>query len=197
MISHIEGSLELKSGGIVVIDVGGIGYEVHVPSHVCDQLPAEGQRCRLYIYTLFREEDGMSLYGFTTSEEREFFKLLLTVSGVGPKMALSIMSSITASDLSDAIVMEDIKRLTRISGIGKKTAQRLVLELKDKVADMCIIKHEKKPDVEDYASRDAADALVSLGYSKQVAITAVAKARETFQTTPKLEELIKTSLRYL
>jgi Holliday junction DNA helicase RuvA len=196
MIAHLEGRLEYKGPNSIVIDVGGVGYDVRVPTHLYDLLPHEGDPCKLYIHTYFREEDGTSLFGFTTWQDREFFKLLMTVSGVGPKVALGIMSSITAADLAEAIVTEDAKALTRVSGVGKKMAQRLILELKDKVADMSIEARAKKPPA-DTASEDAASALVALGYSRQAAGAAVAKAREAAPGPTKVEELIKTSLRYL
>ncbi len=196
MIAHLEGRLEYKGQDRVVIDVGGVGYDVRVPTHLYDLLPNEGERCKVFIHTYFREEDGTSLYGFTTWQDREFFKLLMTVSGIGPKVALGIMSSITASDLAEAIVVEDAKALTRVNGVGKKMAQRLILELKDKVAEMAIESHIKKPRG-DLVSEDATSALVALGYSRQAATAAVAKAREASPGLNKVEELIKTSLRYL
>ncbi|WP_174591009.1 Holliday junction branch migration protein RuvA [Methanocella conradii] len=196
MIAHLEGRLDFKGPDRVVIDVGGVGYDVRVPTHLYDLLPNEGEMCKVYIHTHFREEDGISLYGFTTWEDREFFKLLMTVSGIGPKVALGIMSSITASDLAEAIVAEDAKALTRVSGVGKKMAQRLILELKDKVAEMAIVSHEKKQPA-DTVSEDATSALVALGYARQAAVAAVAKARESMPAPVKVEELIKISLRYL
>lgn len=196
MIAHLEGKLEYKGHERLVIDVGGVGYDVRVPTHLYDLLPAEGERCKVFIHTYFREEDGTSLYGFTTWQDREFFKLLMTVSGIGPKVALGIMSSITASDLAEAIVVEDAKALTRVNGVGKKMAQRLILELKDKVAEMTIENRAKRPEA-DTTSEDATSALVALGYSRQAASAAVGKAREAAPGTLKVEELIKTSLRYL
>ncbi len=196
MIAHLEGKLEYKGHERIVIDVGGVGYDVRVPTHLYDLLPAEGERCKVFIHTYFREEDGTSLYGFTTWQDREFFKLLMTVSGIGPKVALGIMSSITASDLAEAIVVEDAKALTRVNGVGKKMAQRLILELKDKVAEMTIENRAKKPGA-DTTSEDATSALVALGYSRQAASAAVARARDETPGLSKVEELIKTSLRYL
>jgi Holliday junction DNA helicase RuvA len=196
VIAHLEGRLEYKGPDRIVIDVGGVGYDVRVPSHLYDLLPVEGEVCRVFIHTYFREEDGISLYGFTTWQDREFFKLLMTVSGVGPKVALGIMSGITAADLAEAIVTEDARALTRINGVGKKMAQRLILELKDKVAEMAIESRAKRP-AADTASEDAALALVALGYGRQAASEAVSRARESIGGLPKVEELIKTSLRYL
>jgi Holliday junction DNA helicase RuvA len=196
MIAHLDGRLEYKGHERIVIDVGGVGYDVRVPTHLYDLIPAEGERCKVFIHTYFREEDGTSLYGFTTCQDREFFKLLMTVSGIGPKVALGIMSSITASDLAEAIVVEDAKALTRVNGVGKKMAQRLILELKDKVAEMAIENRAKRPEA-DTTSEDATSALVALGYSRQAASAAVTKAREASLGLIKVEELIKTSLRYL
>jgi holliday junction DNA helicase RuvA len=197
MISHIEGVIESKSEDEVVIDAGGVGYLINVPSHVADLLPPEGDSARLYVHTNFREDDGTSLYGFPTKEDRALFRLLLTVSGIGPKVGLSILSSVTVEDIAEAIITEDLKKLTSINGVGKKTAQRLILELKDKVADMRLMMRIKKPAHADMASDDAVDALQALGYSRTVSVDAVEKARVTFQTPPKVEELIKVSLRYL
>ncbi len=197
MISHIEGVIESKSEDEVVIDAGGVGYLINVPSHVADLLPPEGDSARLYVHTNFREDDGTSLYGFPTKEERALFRLLLTVSGIGPKVGLSILSSVTVEDIAEAIITEDLKKLTSINGVGKKTAQRLILELKDKVADMRLMMRIKKPAHADMTSDDAVDALQALGYSRTVAVDAVEKARETFTSPPKVEELIKVSLRYL
>jgi len=196
MIAHLEGRLESKGQERIVIDVGGVGYDVRVPTHLYDLLPNEGERCKVFIHTYFREEDGTSLYGFTTVQDREFFKLLMTVSGIGPKVALGIMSDITASDLAEAIIIEDAKTLTRVNGVGKKMAQRLILELKDKVAEMSLESHAKKPSA-DNVSDDATSALVALGYSRQAASAAVTKARDAAPGAIKVEELIKTSLRYL
>ncbi len=196
MIAHLEGRLDYKGPDRIVIDAGGVGYDVRVPAHLFDLLPCEGETCKVFIHTHFREEDGISLYGFTTWQDREFFKLLMTVSGVGPRVALGIMSDIAAGDLAEAIVTEDMKTLTGVSGVGKKMAQRLILELKDKVAEIAIESHAKRPPA-DTASEDAASALVALGYSRQAAAAAVAKAREAIGGIPKVEELIKTSLRYL
>lgn len=196
MIAHIDGRVDSRSEEIVVIDAGGIGYEVHVPTHVVEQLPQDGELCKLYIHTNFSEDHGTSLYGFATLQERDFFRLLLTVSGIGPKVGLSIMSGATVEEIAEAIVTEDLKTLTKMNGVGKKTAQRLVLELKDKVAKLRIMHHAKRQTQGDIASADAVDALVALGYSRQIASDAVGKAREAFVTPPLVNELVVASLRY-
>lgn len=195
MITHIEGRLDLKSQDLIVVDVGGVGYEIHVPAYLADRLPAEGGSCKIFTHSHYSEDNGTSLYGFLTPDDRSLFRLLLTVSGVGPKVAMGIMSDIAAEDFAEAIVTEDLRALTRISGVGKKTAQRLVLELKDKVASMTLMRREKKAEA-DTVSDDALDALMALGYTRQQASAAVIKARDTM-SKPKVEELIKASLRYL
>lgn len=196
MIAHIEGKIDSRSDEVVVIEACGIGYEVHVPAPVIEQLPQDGELCKLYVHTNFREEDGTSLYGFATIQDRDFFRLLLTVSGIGPKVGLGIMSGATVEEIAEAIVTEDLKLLTRMNGVGKKTAQRLVLELKDKVAKLRIMHHAKKQGKADTTSIDAVDALVALGYSRQAASDAVAKAREHFAAPPLVNELVVASLRY-
>ncbi|OPY28434.1 MAG: Holliday junction DNA helicase RuvA [Methanocella sp. PtaU1.Bin125] len=196
MISHIDGKIESRTTDVVVLEAGGIGYEIHVPTYIGDMMPADGERCKLFVHSNFSEDHGTSLYGFMTREDRDLFRLLLTVSGIGPKVGLSILSSVTAEEIAEAIIHEDLKALTHINGVGKKTAQRLVLELKDKVADMRIMLRVKKP-MADTVSDDAVDALQALGYSRTAAVDAVEKARETFAAQPKVEELIKVSLRYL
>jgi Holliday junction DNA helicase RuvA len=196
MIAHIEGKIESRTTDTVIVEAGGLGYEVHVPAHVGDLLPPDGERCKLFVHTNFSEDYGTSLYGFITKEDRDLFRLLLTVSGIGPKVGLNILSSVTAEELAEAIVHEDLKALTHVNGVGKKTAQRLVLELKDKIADMRIMLRVKKP-MADMTSDDAVDALQTLGYSRAAAVDAVDKARGTFTAQPKVEELIKVSLRYL
>ncbi|HMK47616.1 MAG TPA: Holliday junction branch migration protein RuvA [Methanocella sp.] len=196
MIAHIEGRIDSKTEETVVIDVAGVGYEVYVPEPVVERLPQEGELCKLYIHANFREEDGTSLYGFSNVQDRDFFRLLLTVSGIGPKVGLGIMSGATVEEIAEAIVTEDLKLLTQMNGVGKKTAQRLVLELKDKVAKLRIMHRAKKQIQGDTSSADAVDALVALGYSRQVASDAVAKARETFAVPPVVNELVVASLRF-
>ena len=196
MIAHIEGKVDSRSDEVVVIDAGGLGYEVHVPTPVQDQLPPEGDVCKLYVHSNFREEDGTSLYGFATIQDRDFFRLLLTVSGIGPKVGLGIMSSASVGEIAEAIVTEDLKKLTSMNGVGKKTAQRLILELKDKVAKLRILHHARKPVQGDMTSADAVDALVALGYSRQVSSDAVGKARDGFAAPPQVNELVVASLRY-
>jgi Holliday junction DNA helicase RuvA len=135
MIARISGILIQKSVPQCVVDVHGAGYRVFVPLSTFYELPEEGQTVILHVHTHVRE-DAINLYGFLTKEEREVFQLLISVSGIGPKLALNILSGIAAGDLVKAVIGEDLKRLTGIPGVGKKTAERMILELKDKAARM-------------------------------------------------------------
>lgn len=132
MIGRLRGVLAHKSVEGVIVDVGGVGYDVLCPLTVLDRLPPEGEECALTIHTHVRE-DQITLYGFTRPEERAVFRLLLQVSGIGPRLALACLGGLTGEALVQAIRAEDTKRLSSIPGVGKRTAQRIVLELKEKV----------------------------------------------------------------
>ena len=128
MISFLEGVLEEKQPTRVVLNVGGVGYEVCIPLISYDRLPAAGERCRMLIHDHIREDSRM-LFGFFRSEDRDMFEMLLTISGIGPKIALSALSGLNAREIKSAIVEGDIKRLSSISGIGRKMAERMVVEI--------------------------------------------------------------------
>lgn len=131
MIAQLSGTLVDKGLDVVVVDVGGVGYLVHISLATLQTLPAPGQAVRLLTHLQVREE-ALTLYGFTTAEERQVFELCLTVSGVGPKLALAAISGLGPAALGDAIASGDVGRLVRVPGVGKKTAERLVMELRDK-----------------------------------------------------------------
>ena len=154
MIAHIDGILSEKTGDGVVIDCGGVGYELSVSSATAAACPGVGKSVMLYSYLSVRE-DAMELYGFISKEERRMFLRLIGVSGIGPKSALGILSTLSVHDISVALVTEDVNALSRAPGIGKKTAQRLVLELKDKV------------DTDELTSRSGAVAFVPAAHSAQ------------------------------
>ena len=132
MISFLEGKLAEKGPGRVVLSVGGVGYEVAVPSHTLARLPSQGKPARLFT-RLQVKDDGMVLYGFASSDERILFDQLITVTGVGPKMAMAILSSMPAEALRRAIATEDVAALTVVPGVGKKVAGRVILDLKDRL----------------------------------------------------------------
>ncbi len=133
MIDRLTGIVLQKSGEGVVIDVGGVGFRVEVPALSLRALTGEGQKATLFTY-LNVKEDALQLYGFATEEEREIFTLLLTVSRVGPKLGLAVLSSFRPAEVVRALVTSDVRGLSSVPGLGRKTAERLVLELKDKVS---------------------------------------------------------------
>lgn len=185
MISHISGEIAHRGEGFVVIDVGGIGYQVNVTKPVLQELIGKKEKVKLYTYLNVRE-DALILYGFTNAGELEIFKLLISVIGVGPQTALNILSQIKIEELAAAIIHEDEKVLTRISGIGQKSARRLILELKDKM----------KKKMTGYApagsvNYDAVSALVSLGFAQREAQEAVNAVSGKGHT---VEALIKAAL---
>ncbi len=186
MISHIYGEIAHRGDGFVVIDVAGIGYQVNVTKPALQELNQK-EKAKLYTYLHVRE-DALSLYGFTSAGELEIFKLLIGVTRVGPQIALNILSQIRIEELAAAIVHEDEKVLTGISGIGQKNAKRLILELKDKM---------KKKMGENIAPAnvkyDAVSALVSLGFEKRGAEEAVNAVFSSIKETT-VEALIKAAL---
>jgi Holliday junction DNA helicase RuvA len=132
MIAYLNGILEEKSPSMAIVDVAGVGYEVFIPLSTYDRLPATGEKCKLYTHHEVRE-DAQLLFGFATQEERSTFRLLTGVSGVGPKIALAVLSGTSIGDVQLSIAESNAKRLSSIKGIGKKMAERIVVELKDKV----------------------------------------------------------------
>ena len=190
MISHIYGEIAHVGGGFVVIDVGGMGYQVNVTKPVLQELATKKEKIKLYTYLHVRD-DALMLYGFMTSSELEMFKLLISVTRVGPQIALSILSQIKIEELAGAIIYEDEKILTSISGIGPKNAKRLILELKDKI----------KKKMENYQGHihssnvnyDAVSALVSLGFTQREAQEAVDSVSSGLKE-PTVQVLIKAAL---
>ncbi|MFA4884989.1 MAG: Holliday junction branch migration protein RuvA [Desulfotomaculaceae bacterium] len=193
MIAFIKGKLADAQAGFVVLDVSGIGYKVQVPLSLHYKLPAHGSELMLHTHLAVRE-DGFYLYGFQSQSELDFFIKLLNVAGVGPKAALAILSIFNPGELGRVIAGEDLASLTRVPGIGKKTAGRIILELKDKVSDI-----EGITDAGGYAGRelDAAGALEALGYSAAEARRAVKEALASLNENPAVEELVKRALRLL
>lgn len=194
MITFIKGKLADIQTGSVVLDVGGIGYKVQVPLSLHYRLPAPGSELMLHTHLVVRE-DGFYLYGFQSQSELDFFLKLLNVAGVGPKGALAILTIYTPDELGRVIAGEDLASLTRVPGIGKKTAGRIFLELKDKVQSI-----EDIPDAGGYAAgrvTDAVQALEALGYSTAEARRAVQEACTNLGENSPLEELVRGALRLL
>ncbi len=168
MITFLEGVIEEKQPTHLVMNVGGIGYEVILPLSSYDRLPAEGATCRILTHDHVRE-DAHQLFGFMTQEERRVFLLLTGVSGIGPKTALSVLSGMSVRELKVAITGGDVKRLSSISGIGKKTAERMVVELKDKFGAGEVLEAATAGGAmaeDEIRLRDAVLALISLGYKR-------------------------------
>jgi len=181
-----------------VIDVGGIGYGLAISLQTFDQLPSVEEDVRLFTHLHVRE-DRMELFGFISVEEREVFELLIAVSGIGPNSALTILSGMTLRDLQDAILQERVNELTQIKGIGRKTAERLVLDLRDKVQLTAPVGGEEAteiPDAEAASTKAAALALMTLGYAGPVARQAV---RKVIDKNPgdelTVQQLIKLALK--
>lgn len=193
MISFLVGIVEEKEENKIVLNVNGVGFELCVSSNTLSYLPMPNESAKVYTYMSVREDD-ISLYGFSTIEERDLFNKLITVSGIGPKMAISILSGLSLSDLIIAITKEDSKLLSKIKGLGKKTAERLCLELKDKL-DIFVGEVKEQTYALDYdedAVSMATDTLVSLGISKNEAYM-LARANASNNATA--EEIISKSLR--
>jgi holliday junction DNA helicase RuvA len=172
MIAHLRGKLIAKHPNQAIVETGGVGYDVTISVPTFSELPAAGQEIALHIHTHVRE-DAIALFGFLRAEEKQLFEKLISVSGIGPKLAITILSGMVASDMVNAIRGNDVARLTRIPGIGKKTAERMVLELRDKLQTF-----GAPPPVAAAtpAEEDVLSALVNLGYQRATAERAVAAA---------------------
>lgn len=193
MIARLEGVLTEKSPDGVVLDVHGVGYDVRVPLSTFFELPDEGKVVRLRIHTHVRE-DALSLYGFLSETERALFRLLLSTSGVGPKLALAILSGLPVPKLVAALRSGDLAALTGIPGVGKKTAERIALELREKTLGLEVDLRPERAPASDTAAA-AESALANLGYPRPHAERAVKKALEALPEGASLESLIKEALR--
>lgn len=196
MISYLKGSIEVKNIDNVIIEVGGIGYKVYMSSSAIERVGEIGNIVKVHTYMRVREDD-ISLYGFCTNEELRMFEQLLGVSGVGAKSALTILSNISPSSFALAIISGDINTLKSLPGIGAKSAQRMILELKDKMKTQDAIETEVIPiksEIKNDKSRDAIEALQVLGYARKDIDIALANI-DTKDLS--VEEIIKQGLKYL
>ncbi len=202
MIASLRGQLARIEATYVVLDVGGVGYKVSVPVSVLTALPAIGETTHLNIYTRVSAED-IALYGFVHTDDQKVFELLLSVSGIGPKVALSVLSAMEADALAQAVTAEDSKALVRIPGLGLKTAQRLILELRDKLAAMVWerkvgqmqTKAQKPPEEDVY--NDVVEGLINLGYNRNDARRAADRAIKEAPDTTSMVLTLKTALNIL
>lgn len=195
MIAQISGTLAQKIPGEVVVDVGGVGYQVLIPLNVFYRLPEVGALISLQIYTHVRE-DALQLFGFHDTEEKQLFLLLISVSGIGPKLAVNILSGIAAEDLARALKESDQARLVAIPGVGRKLAERMIVELKDRFAALPPIGGEiAKTEAGSQILLDAVSALVNLGYKRPEAEKVVRDVLKKGERS--LENVIKETLRRL
>jgi Holliday junction DNA helicase RuvA len=185
VIAHIRGLILSKSPNAVVVECGGVGYELAISVSTFTELAAEGKEVKLHVHTHVRE-DALLLFGFVEMAEKRLFEKLLTISGIGPKLAITVLSGISAERLVGAIRGGDHATLTKIPGIGKKTAERVVLELKDKLDNMVGTAEAGAPVSLGGVADDVLSALVNLGYARPVA----QKAVETVVKDPKLRWIV-------
>ncbi|UCF72597.1 MAG: Holliday junction branch migration protein RuvA [Deltaproteobacteria bacterium] len=199
MIAHITGILFSKTPQSVIIDTAGVGYQIFIPLSTFYQLPDEMEKVSLHVYTHVRE-DVLQLFGFQTEIEKKLFLLLISVSGIGPKVALNILSGIELGDLLSAIVRADSERIAAVPGVGRKTSQRITLELNEKVSDLSEgmgVRPTEKAEIrhkEDFD--DALSALINLGYPSRSAKKAIEHALRG-ESEINLETLLKEALRNL
>lgn len=200
MISYIRGELVALEEDRIIVDVGGVGYGIYMSGQAMGMLPRTGSQVKIHTY-LNVKEDAMKLYGFLTRDDLEVFKLVIGVSGIGPKGGLGILSSLTPDELRFAVMAKDVKAISAAPGIGKKTAEKLILELKDKLNIEDVLNHQTEgagaPAVQETQGllSDAVQALVALGYGNTEALRA-AKQVEIGESTT-VEDVLKGALKFL
>lgn len=195
MIAYIDGKLTYKDPTYVIIDVNGVGYQIKIPLSTYSSLPA-GERCKLQTY-LHIKEDAHTLYGFTTAAEKEVFLLLISISGVGPNTGLMILSSLSVEEIQQAIVREDVRTIQQVKGIGAKTAQRVILELKDKIKKELVPTETLSAPARarNTVRAEALSALVTLGFARNVAEKTLDSIIKREGSDLSVEELIKFALK--
>ena len=196
MYAYIKGKLAVKDFDCVVVEAAGLGYEIWVSNQTLSALPVQGNEVKLFLYQQVKE-DELSLFGFGTRQEKQMFLKLISISGIGPKVALSILSGLNVSALSTAILTGDIKLLAKVKGIGKKTAERIILELKESVGEDVELLSAASVGVTsaaivDSVCSDALEALESMGLNRSDAYDKVLKARET---TDNVAEIVRAVLK--
>lgn len=201
MYAYIKGTLVQSEPSNALLDVNGVGYSIRISAGCFSKLPQIGDTVQLYTSFVVRE-NSQTLYGFMSSKERDVFEVLLNVSGIGPKLALSLVGHMTLTDLQNAISRSDYRVISRVPGIGKKTAERLVVEMRDKLPNM----FSKTPsdysipvasDPKSQMTQDIMGALVNLGYTQAKAQQAAQKTLEDFSENENLAKLIRESLKFV
>lgn len=197
MIAYLEGKILDKKPVKVILFCNGVGFEVNIPITTFDNLPAVGEITQLHIHYSFNENDGVKLFGFISKNEKEMFGKLLNISKIGPKIALSILSALKLEDLIMAVQTKDVSLLSTVPGIGKKSAERLIIELKDKVNEI-EIKGSSIPEMEETNTlfTEAESALITLGYKKFIVAKTLRKLLKEnhFKSS---EEIIKAAIKTL
>ena len=193
MIAHLRGRILEKHPTYLILEAGGVGYEVTISIPSFSGLPAEGAEVSLYIHTHVRE-DSLALYGFLRREEKELFERLISVSGIGPKLAITVLSGMAADALVSALRGNDLIALTRIPGVGKKTAERMVLELRDKLEGLAAA---PAPAPASRMEEDVVSALVNLGYQRSAAEQAVKRAIGRAGESGSFEQLFRQTMALL
>jgi len=200
MIALISGKIASKSISNVIIDVQGVGYRVFIPLTTFYELPETGEMITLHVHTNVKE-DAINLFGFYTTQERDLFQMMISVSGIGPKMSMNILSGIPAQELLVAISDGNVNKLTRIPGVGKKMAERLVLELKEKVIKKMMLEELPQASaqnrLDDMIAEDVVSALVNLGYKSNVAKDALDKAIRSSDGEMVMDQLLKKTLKII
>jgi Holliday junction DNA helicase RuvA len=198
MISYIRGELVAVEEDKVIVDVNGVGFGIFMPSQAMNLLPSTGEEVKLHTYMNVRE-DAMQLYGFLTRDDLNVFKLVIGVSGIGPKGGLGILSKLSADELRFAVMAHDVKTISSAPGIGKKTAEKLIIELKDKLSIEDVLTREDDSEVvhhghtSNHIQTEAVQALVALGYGNAEALRAVKKVSITDETS--VEDVLKQALK--
>jgi len=200
MIALISGKIASKNISNVIIDVQGVGYRVFIPLTTFYELPETGATITLHIHTNVKE-DAINLFGFYTTQERDLFQLMISVSGIGPKMSMNILSGIPAQELLGAISDGNVNKLIRIPGVGKKMAERLILELKEKVIKKMMMEELPQANaqnrLDDMIAEDVISALVNLGYKSNVAKDALDKAIRSSDGEMVMDQLLKKTLKII
>ena len=200
MIALISGKIVYKGISHVIVDVQGVGYRIFIPLTTFYELPEAGQIITLHVHTNVKQ-DAINLFGFYTVQERDLFQLMISVSGIGPKMSMNILSGISAQELLRAISGGNVEKLVNIPGVGKKMAERLILELKEKVIKKMIMEKMPAADDQHHAREiiieDVLSALVNLGYKSNVARDALDKAMRSSEEELGMDKLLKKTLKIL
>ena len=196
MITFLEGVLIEKQPGRAVLNVGGVGYEVLIPLSSFERLPPEGATCKVLTYHHVRE-DAQELFGFATEQERRLFLMLYSVNGVGPKTALGVLGGLSVREIKTAIAEGDVKRLSSVKGLGRKTAEKIIVELKDKLTDgevLEAVSGAEPSSPEEMRTRDAVLALISLGYKQADALKMIKDILPKVATQLSVEDLVRRAL---